>query len=177
MPVAAIIAAGLDLPRGYWVPLSATVILMPTFSGVFSRGAARVLGTCVGVGIAGLVAAAIHPTSAVAVLLVAVAAWGTYAFYQANYTVAATFMTALVLLMLSVAETNTTWPPQETGSSTPSSVGRSHWPRTSCGPPPRVAGWGQVWPAAWTRLFPVPDAMLAIVTGTPTGPGSPRRPG
>ena len=107
VPVAAIIAAGLDLPRGYWVPLSATVILMPTFSGVFSRGAARVLGTCVGVGIAGLVAAAIHPTSAVAVLLVAVAAWGTYAFYQANYAVAATFLTALVLLMLSVAETNT----------------------------------------------------------------------
>ena len=60
-----------------------------------------------GVGIAGVVAAAVHPTPAVAVLLVAVAAWGCYSFYQSNYTLAATFLTALVLFMLSVTETNT----------------------------------------------------------------------
>lgn len=45
LTVAVLLYRFLHLPRGYWIPLTALIILKPDFFTTFSRGSARILGT------------------------------------------------------------------------------------------------------------------------------------
>lgn len=48
------------MQRGYWIGLTAVIVLRPEFGATFSRGVARAIGTLVGVGIASLIALTLH---------------------------------------------------------------------------------------------------------------------
>jgi uncharacterized membrane protein YccC len=108
VPLADVIARLLGLPRSYWVPLTVAVVLRPDFGSLFSRGAGRVLGTCVGAGVAGFLVAGVHPDTPATVGLVALSVWGAYTFFQSNFAVASTFIAAVVLFLLSVTQIDTT---------------------------------------------------------------------
>ena len=107
VPVAITVARVLPLDRGYWVPVSAATVLRPEFGATFTRGTERALGTLLGVGIAGGLAAALHPGSAVEVALIGLLAWAGYATMPASFAAGFAFITALVVLLLDILVPNT----------------------------------------------------------------------
>jgi uncharacterized membrane protein YccC len=108
VPLASAVATLAGLPRSYWVPLTVVVVLRPDFGSLLTRGAGRVLGTFVGVAAAGSLVAGLHPDHAWTVVAVAVAAWGAYAMYQANFAIGSACVAAIVLLLLSLTQVDST---------------------------------------------------------------------
>ena len=106
VPLSTLLAAWWALPRGYWVPFSVAVILKPDYSTMVRRGVDRVVGTAVGASLAAMLVTALHPRGAMAVVLVAVLAWAAYSTWSASFPVAIGLITALVLVLLSVAQSN-----------------------------------------------------------------------
>ncbi len=88
------------LDRGYWLPLTTLVVLRPDFSATFTRGLSRVGGTLLGAGLATAITVLLHPGPVLLTVLVVVLAWGTYAFFQANYAAFSLCVTALVVFLL-----------------------------------------------------------------------------
>ena len=92
----------LPLQRGYWIPLTAVLVLRPDFTGTFTRGATRVGGTVAGAVIASTISA-LHPADPV-YLLLAVAFAGTgYALFGVNYGIYSAAVTAYVVFLLAFA--------------------------------------------------------------------------
>ncbi len=102
LPLAEVLAQHIPLQRGYWIALTAGVVLRPDFSSTFARGVARVLGTLVGVGLAGLLAVGLHPSGAAVVVAIGAFAWATYAILWVNYAAFSCLLTGLVVLLLSI---------------------------------------------------------------------------
>ncbi|MDE3065515.1 MAG: FUSC family protein [Acidobacteriota bacterium] len=106
VPASTLLAAWWDLPRGYWVPFAVAVILKPDYSTLLRRGVGRVLGTAVGASLAAVLVTTLHPGTALASVIVAGLAWATYATWSASFAVAVGFVTALVLVLVSVGQSN-----------------------------------------------------------------------
>jgi uncharacterized membrane protein YccC len=90
----------LDLPHGYWVPLTVLFILRPDFGSTFTRGLQRCMGTVVGVVLATLLAAAFHPGPYALALLCTVLAVGIFAFLLANYALFTASVTAFIVFFV-----------------------------------------------------------------------------
>src|SRR5829696_3701535 len=79
------LAHAFSLPRGYWISLTALIVLKPEFQDTFARGVGRVAGTVLGVTLATVVAATLHPGQATLALLVLACVWSGYAVFRINY--------------------------------------------------------------------------------------------
>ena len=93
----------LQLPRGYWMPLTALLVLKPDFHDTFARGAARIAGTILGAGIAALIVRELHPESVVVILLLLVFVWAGYALFRMNYTIFTVAITGYVVFILKLS--------------------------------------------------------------------------
>jgi uncharacterized membrane protein YccC len=91
----------LDLPHGYWVPLTVLFILRPDFGSTFTRGLQRYIGTAAGAVLATLLAAALHPGPYVLAALATVLAVGIFAFLLANYALFTVSVTAFIVFLVS----------------------------------------------------------------------------
>ncbi|MFL5831593.1 MAG: FUSC family protein [Solirubrobacteraceae bacterium] len=91
----------LDLPHGYWVPLTVLFILRPDFESTFTRGLQRYIGTAAGVLLATLLAAAFHLGPYALAALVTVLAVGIFAFILANYALFTLSVTAFIVFLSS----------------------------------------------------------------------------
>ena len=107
VPGAALIARELPLQRSYWMVVAAAAVLRPEFGATFTRGTERALGTCLGVGLAGAIAVALHPAGGVIVILVGLLAWAAYASFPASFAAGFCFITALVVFLLNVLSPDT----------------------------------------------------------------------
>jgi hypothetical protein len=107
VPASSLIGEYTPLARGYWIPLTVAVVLRPDFSGTFSRGAGRTLGTVIGVAIAGLVLTTLHPGQAASIALIGVLAWGAYSLFGASYAAAIACITAIVVLLVGLLAIDT----------------------------------------------------------------------
>ncbi len=87
--------------RGYWIPLTALLVLRPDFSSTFSRGLARMLGTMLGAVLAALVAAFLARSQGILVLCDVLALYLAYAILFANYAIFSVFITMEVVFLLS----------------------------------------------------------------------------
>ncbi len=88
--------------RGYWIPLTAALVLKPDFATTFVRGAGRIAGTLVGAVVAGLVVLAVHGEPALQIAAIVTTAAVAYVTFNPNYalfTVAITSFVAMVLGM------------------------------------------------------------------------------
>jgi uncharacterized membrane protein YccC len=98
------VAEGLsrELPwqRGYWVTLTALVVLKPDYAATVQRGFARVGGTGLGVVLAGLLIVGLHPSGPVLSILMAAMTWMAYATFLASYAIYSFAVTAIVVLLL-----------------------------------------------------------------------------
>jgi uncharacterized membrane protein YccC len=107
VPAAELIANALGLPRSYWVAFAVAVVLKPDYSSLFRRGLGRVVGTILGATLAALIVGGLHPGTAMTVVLVALCAWAAYSLWRASFAVATSFVTALVLFLISTTQVDT----------------------------------------------------------------------
>jgi len=105
LAIAATLARFFSLQHGYWVPLTALLVLKPDFSTTFVRGFARGLGTGLGAALATLLVAAFAPSQIALTVLAVVLACGAYAIFAANYVLFSMLVTALVVVLVSFAGT------------------------------------------------------------------------
>ena len=107
VPAAALISREVPLSRGYWMVVAAATVLRPEFGATFTRGTERVLGTVLGVAIAGAIAVGLHPAGAITVLIVGLLGWAAYALFPASFAVGFAFITALVVFLLNAISPDT----------------------------------------------------------------------
>jgi hypothetical protein len=91
------------LPNGYWIPMTAAIVMKPALIQTFQRGLARVLGTLAGAALATLIASALQPQPWILVALVVVFAWTCYLLIYVNYAVFAVCVTSYVVFLLALA--------------------------------------------------------------------------
>ncbi|HWC34640.1 MAG TPA: FUSC family protein [Mycobacteriales bacterium] len=100
LPAAEALSRALPWQRGYWVTLTALVVLKPDYAATAQRGIARIVGTGIGVLAAGLLVETLHPNGAALSVLTAAVAWTAYACFNASYALYSMSITALVVLLL-----------------------------------------------------------------------------
>ena len=92
----------LGLTRAYWAPMTVAIVLKPDFSATFSRGVLRLAGTFVGILIATALFHLLPLGSGLEVALIGAFTFAARAFGPANYGIAATAITALVVLLVAL---------------------------------------------------------------------------
>ena len=88
------------LPNGYWVPMTALIVLKPDFQQTFFRGVERVIGTVLGAGLATLLVHALRLDLVTTAELIVVFAWLGYALINVNYALYAVCLTAYIVFLL-----------------------------------------------------------------------------
>jgi hypothetical protein len=92
-----------QIQNGYWVPMTALIIVKPSGHDTLVRTVQRVLGTLIGCAAATGIAALLRPTPAALAIGVTVLAWCTYAMQRASYAAFSLWITATVVFMMSLA--------------------------------------------------------------------------
>jgi hypothetical protein len=95
------------LNRGYWIPMTALIVLRPDFYETFSRGLARVGGTLLGAALATAVVHVIQPSPGLLAVFVLVCVWACYSLFRVNYalfTVCLTGYVVFILMLSGIAE-------------------------------------------------------------------------
>jgi uncharacterized membrane protein YccC len=90
----------MQLPRGYWMPMTALLVLRPDFHETFARGAARMGGTILGGGVATLLVTQLHPGHTGLTFLLLTFVWIGYATFRVNYTLFTIAITGYVVFIL-----------------------------------------------------------------------------
>ncbi len=91
------------LPRGYWLPLTAVLVLKPEFHDTFARGIARIAGTILGAALATLIAHLLPPGPRLLTAVVLVFVWAGYALLRTSYAVFTVCITGYVVFLLMLA--------------------------------------------------------------------------
>jgi Fusaric acid resistance protein-like len=105
--LAELVSRHLPLSRSYWMVVAAATTLRPEFGATFTRGAERAGGTALGVGLAGAIAVALHPSGAATIVLVGLLAWAAYAVFPASFAVGFAFLTGVVVFLLNAISPDT----------------------------------------------------------------------
>jgi uncharacterized membrane protein YccC len=148
---AAVVAHAVGIGRGYWLALTAVLVLRPEFSVTFTRGVGRALGTLIGVGIATTIALTTHPHGWVLVALVGIFVWLTGALFNASYAVFSVFVTGAVVFLLAGLDTD------------PVTTARDRLVATVLGSALALGAYA-LWPS-WGRR-PVADAVADLADAT-----------
>jgi len=93
----------LDWRRSYWMPMTIALILRPDFTSTFSRGLLRLAGTLAGLVLATGLFHFLAPGLAMKATLIALFSFLIRCYGPANYGVLVTALTALVVLMFTIA--------------------------------------------------------------------------
>lgn len=97
----------LELDRGYWIGLTALLVLRPDFQDTFARGLGRIAGTILGALLATAIVWAWTPGPLALTILVLIFVWGCYALIRINYaafTVSVTGYVVFILMLSGVGE-------------------------------------------------------------------------
>ena len=101
------IAAGLAhywrLPNGYWVPMTALLVIKPDVQQTLSRGLSRIGGTVVGAVLATLVVTELQPNLFMLAALIVLFAWIAYSITLVNYAAFSISLTAYIVFLLAFA--------------------------------------------------------------------------
>jgi hypothetical protein len=100
--VATSLSRGLDMPNGYWVPLTAALVLRPSLRETARRGFERIAGTLVGGSLAGIAAAALQPGPAALAAIITAVAGLAYACQRVSYAIFSACLSAYVVLLLAL---------------------------------------------------------------------------
>jgi MFS family permease len=88
-----------NVRNGYWIPMTALLVLKPQWGHTLSRGIARMLGTVAGAGIALMLARLLPLPAWVLPTLVVVSAFGCYALQAVNYAAISAFITLYIVFL------------------------------------------------------------------------------
>jgi hypothetical protein len=87
---------------GYWVPMTTLLVVRADVFQTATRGVMRVMGTIVGAGLAGLIAAHLRPSPVVLAVLV-LFAWWAYSLLNVNYALFTLSLTAYIVFLLALS--------------------------------------------------------------------------
>ncbi len=87
------------VPNGYWMPMTAILVLRRGARETLIRGLLRMAGTLAGAGLATVAMVWLKPSQDVLVVLTAVVAWGAYSVQWVNYGTFSTCVTAYVCFL------------------------------------------------------------------------------
>jgi hypothetical protein len=93
----------LKFPSGYWIPMTALLVLKPGITDTVNRAIARVLGTVTGAILASFCIAHLQPSSVVLAGLTLLFAWLSYGTLNVNYALYSSFITGYIVFLLSLA--------------------------------------------------------------------------
>jgi len=94
----------LNYPSGYWIPMTALLVLKPDLTDTVSRVIARLLGTMCGAIAASFLLAHMHASSTILALGTVVFAWLAYGFLNVNYALFTTAVTSYIVFLLALNE-------------------------------------------------------------------------
>jgi hypothetical protein len=97
---AAAISRLLALHNGYWLPMTAVIVMNTDWRQTFTKGLGRVVGTLVGGGLATLLAVLLRPGPLELAGLVVLFAFFSFLFLRVNYGLYAIFITSYVVFQL-----------------------------------------------------------------------------
>jgi uncharacterized membrane protein YccC len=92
----------LHYPSGYWIPMTAMLVLKPGLTDTVGRAIARMLGTMCGAIAVSFLLVVVHPTNAVLALGTTVFAWLAYGLLNVNYALFTAAITGYIVLLLSL---------------------------------------------------------------------------
>jgi len=96
----------LALPRSYWIPLTAAIVLKPDFAATFTRGVVRVAGTLLGLVLITALVYALFGELPARIALVGVFMFAIRSLGPTNYGILVSAVTALVVVLTSFAGAN-----------------------------------------------------------------------
>jgi len=100
--IAAVVASGVHVVRGYWIPMTVVIVLKPNFGGTLQRAVQRITGTVLGALLAAtLLLVLTNPWWLLAALVGL--AFATFALRNRNYTLFSLALTPMIMLMLDIA--------------------------------------------------------------------------
>jgi hypothetical protein len=102
LATAAALSRYLALPNGYWVPITAGIVMKADFAQTVQRGLARMLGTVAGAALATVVAAHLRPSPAILAVLVIIFAPLSHLLVYVNYVAFSVCATSYVVFLLSL---------------------------------------------------------------------------
>lgn len=88
--------------RGYWIPMTAAIVLKPDFQTTFVRGVARIAGTLVGAVVASAVLWLVHSHAPLQLAGVLIATAVAYVTFNPNYALFTVAITSFVVMVLSM---------------------------------------------------------------------------
>ena len=100
--VAEIIALASGLLHGYWIVLTALIVLRPDYSSTIYRGVQRAAGTVIGAGLGVATALLLHVGTVAVVAAVGVTMTIAYAVFAVNFLLFAVFLTDFVVALLAL---------------------------------------------------------------------------
>lgn len=102
LAVAMVIGRRFEADRGYWIPLTAALVLKPDFQTTFVRGVARIAGTLVGAVVASLAILLVRGNLALEIGGILVFASTAYLTFNPNYALFTVAITSFVVIVLSM---------------------------------------------------------------------------
>lgn len=100
--VAAAASRWLNLPNGYWMPMTVLIVLKGDLYETVTRGLGRIAGTLVGAGLATLLAATLRPGASLLAVMVVLFSGLCFTLLRVNYAVFTLFITAYVAFQLAL---------------------------------------------------------------------------
>ncbi len=94
----------LNFASGYWIPMTALLVLKPGVTDTMNRAVARVLGTLAGAVIASFCIAHLNPSSLVLAGFTLLFAWLSYGTLDVNYALFSVSITGYIVFLLSLAD-------------------------------------------------------------------------
>jgi uncharacterized membrane protein YccC len=87
---------------GYWIPMTALLVLRPGLSDTANRAIARTVGTLAGAVLASLFLAYTHPAPLALALFTVIFAWLSYSTVNVNYALFSVCLTSYIVMLLSL---------------------------------------------------------------------------
>ena len=92
----------LQFASGYWIPMTALLVLRPGISDTASRAIARTVGTLAGAVLSSIFLLYVHPAPVGLACLVILFTWLTYSVLNVNYALYSLFITSYIVFLLSL---------------------------------------------------------------------------
>lgn len=92
-----------SVPSGYWIPMTAMLVLKPAFNETVKRAVARISGTLAGAVLTSYLVAHLEPTPVMLAVLVVIFAFLAYSTLNVNYALFTLFLTAYIVFLLALA--------------------------------------------------------------------------
>ncbi len=102
LALAGAVAHMANLPNGYWIPMTAAIVVKPDLHATLARGIARMAGTIAGAALATGFLSVVRPTPPILGVLLVFAVWACYTVQRVNYVAFAASLTTYVVLLLAL---------------------------------------------------------------------------